>query len=135
MRNLCIATFALAGVILSVSPAAAQLPPACKATFVVVSTIAENAIAVPDEFKADIAAGTLRLEVRDFLTGKVVPGGGVADLTIDWKARGGQWDAASAASVLQLLSKTPNSILVWSGSTQPTCHQDVLNPVPTKIVK
>jgi hypothetical protein len=125
MRSLCIATLALAGVILSASPAAAQLPPACKASNVVVSTIADKAMAVPDEFKADIAAGTLKLEVRDFLTGKVVPGGGVADLVIDWKARGGQWDAASAASVLQLLSKTPNSMLVWSGATQPTCHQDV----------
>jgi len=136
MRNLFVAfAVAVAGASLSASQTPAKLPPPCNASSVVISTIADKSNAVPAEFQADLAAGTLRLEVGAWLTGKPVPGGEAKDLAIDWKARGGQWDAASAATVLQLLSKVPNSILVWSGSAQPTCHQDVINPIPAKTSK
>jgi hypothetical protein len=135
MRKLCVAAVALAGVVLTASPAEAQLPPACKASYVAVTTITDKGIAVPDELKADLASGTVRLEVRDFLTGKTVPGGEARDLAFDWKYLAGQWNVTSASSVLALLSKTPNAMLSWSGSTQPTCHQDVVKLVPTKTSK
>jgi len=136
MRNLLVAfAVAVAGTGLSANQTPAKLPPPCKASSVTISAIADKASAVPAEFQADLAAGTLSLEVGFWLTGKPIPGGEAKDLAIDWKARGGQWDAASASAVLQLLSKVPNSILVWSGSAQPTCHQDVIDPVPAKRVK
>jgi hypothetical protein len=136
MRNFLV-VFGLAALLAGVSLAAGQgpnLPPPCKAKSVLVSNIADKATAVPDEFQSELSAGTVRLDVGGFLTGKPVPES--KDLNLDWKATAGMWTATSASAVLGLVHKaTPNGILLWSGSTHAPCHQDVINPLPAKVAK
>jgi len=123
----------LAGVTIAASQGP-QLPPPCKTSSVLVSKIADQSLAVPEEFQAELAAGTVKIDVGGFLTGKPIPES--KDLTVDWKATAGRWDATSASAVLDLLHKTtPKGILLWSGATRATCHQDVITPPPAKIAK
>ena len=130
MRNVSVA-FGLAIAMTGATAGASQgpqLPPPCKASSVLASSIADKASAVPEEFQADLATGTVRLDVGAFLTGKPVPES--KDLTVEWKATAGFWTATSASAVLNLLHKTnPNGILLWSSTTHATCHQDVVHPV------